>query len=147
MSRKYPDQADVNRGKPRSILWVLSLVPLLVGMTAANFGQDTSYWTPPEYHHPADRMSLHELAQRYGITETVQMYFKLQREEEALRDAEKVQEALRRDQELREKVVQLATTSLRLYQRFNNPSVIHADTPELARRCEKLAKDIKKLLR
>ena len=43
--------------------------------------------------------------------------------------------------------LELAKTSLELYQRFDDPSKIHADTPQLAKKCEELAKAIKKLLR
>ncbi|MCZ6876504.1 MAG: hypothetical protein O7G29_00010 [Acidobacteria bacterium] len=41
----------------------------------------------------------------------------------------------------------MARTSIKLYQRFDNPSELHADSPQLAKKCEELARAIKKLLR
>ncbi len=89
----------------------------------------------------------HKFAQRYGIQAAVDLSFQLEREEQARREMAKIKAAQRRDRELHKKVAELATTSLKLYQRFSNPTVIHADTPELASRCEKLAKAIKRLVR
>ncbi len=92
-------------------------------------------------------LPLHEIAKRYGINAAVRLQMNLDRAEEVRREVEKIKAAQWRDRELRKKVAELANTSLKLYQRFSNPTVVHTDTPELAKKCEKLAKDIKKLLR
>ncbi|MDA2928275.1 hypothetical protein MYX78_13790 [Acidobacteria bacterium AH-259-G07] len=136
-----------NGQKPKSMFLMALLIPLLLGMTVAVFGQNRRYFTPAEYAQPLDPFPLREMARRYGVGEALEMYFQLQREEEARREMEQVREAQRRDRELRKKVVELVNTSYKLHQRLSNPSVIHADAPELARTCEKLAKAIKKLMR
>jgi len=109
--------------------------------------QERRYFTPAEYSQPIGAFPLHLLAQRYGVTTAVEMAFQFQQEEEARQEMERIKEAQRRDRELREKVAQLAQTSLELYQRFDNPSEIHADTPQLAKKCEELSKAVRKLLR
>ncbi len=135
------------RTKPKSALVTAILLSLLVGVTVSVVAQEKRYFTPAEYSQPIRALPLHLLAQRYGVTEAVEISFQLQREEEARREMEKIKKAQQRDQELREKVAELAKTSLQLYQRFDRPSEIHADTPQLAKKCEELAQDIKKLLR
>ncbi len=50
-----------------------------------------------------------------------------------------------RDRELREKVEELAKTSLELYQRFDNPSQDQTDTPQLTRKWHELAHAIRRL--
>ncbi len=50
-----------------------------------------------------------------------------------------------RDRKLREKVEELAKTSLELYQRFDDPSQDQTDTPQLTRRWHELAHSIRKL--
>ena len=97
--------------------------------------------------NPCSSWLWHKFAQRYGIQAASDLSFQLEREEQARREMAKIKAAQRRDRELQQKVVELANTSYKLYERLNDPSVIHADTPELAKRCEKLAKAIKKLLR
>jgi len=52
-----------------------------------------------------------------------------------------------RDRELREKVEELAKTSLQLYQRFDNPSETHADAPQLSKKWHELAHAIRRLSR
>ncbi len=123
------------------------LLLLLVGMTVSVVAQERRYFTPAEYSYPSEEMSLNELVRRYGITEAVKISFQLQQQEDDRREMEKIKKAQQRDQELREKVAELAKTSIQLYQRFDNPSETHADTPQLAKKCEELAKAIKKLLR
>jgi len=146
MYYQYQREEKSHREREKKVLLVGSLV-VWVAMTVAAFGQDRGNWTLLNNSYPVDPFSLHELAQRYGIDEAVHMSFQLQEEEEARREMEQVKAAQRRDRELHKKVAELADTSLKLYQRLSDPSVIHADTPELAKRCEKLAKAIKKLLR
>ena len=136
-----------SRTKSGSLLVTASLLLLLMGMTVTVRAQERRYFTPAEYSHPTGVLSLNLLAQRYGVTAAVEMAFQFQQEEEARREMERIKEAQRRDRELREKVTELAQTSLELYQRFENPSEIHADTPQLSKKCEELAQDIKKLLR
>jgi len=52
-----------------------------------------------------------------------------------------------RDRELREKVEELAKTSLELYQRFDNPSQDQTDTPQLSKKWDELAHAIRRLSR
>ncbi len=52
-----------------------------------------------------------------------------------------------RDRELREKVEELAKTSLELYQRFDIPTQDQTDTPQLTRKWHKLAQAIRRLSR
>jgi hypothetical protein len=52
-----------------------------------------------------------------------------------------------RDRELREKVEELAKTSLQLYQRFENPSQDQTDTPQLSKKWHELAHAIRRLSR
>ncbi len=135
-----------SRTKSESLLVTASLLLLLMGMTVTVRAQERHYCTPSEFSQPA-RLSIREIAQRYGIAEAIEFSHRLQEEEEARREMERIKEAQRRDRELREKVAELAKTSLELYQRFKNPSVIHADTPQLAKKCEELSKAVRKLLR
>ncbi len=51
------------------------------------------------------------------------------------------------DRKLREKVEELAKTSLELYQRFDNPSQNQTDTPQLTKKWHELAHAIRKLSR
>ena len=125
---------------------MLFMATLWLGMAVAVFAQDTEDWIQPGLPHP-QLIDWHKFAQRYGIHEAVNLSFQLEREEQARREMAKIKAAQRRDRELQQKVVELANTSCKLYERLSNPSVIHADTPDLAKRCEQLAKDIKRLLR
>ena len=52
-----------------------------------------------------------------------------------------------RDRKLREKVEELARTSLELYQRFDNPSQDQTDTPQLTRKWHELAHAIRRFSR
>jgi len=131
----------------KSLLLTAILPLLLVVVTVSVVAQDRLYVTPAEYSQPTGALPLHLLAQRYGVTEAIKISFQLQQQEDDRREMERIKEAQRRDQELREKVAELAQTSLELYQRFNNPSEIHADTPQLAKKCEELSKAVRRLLR
>jgi hypothetical protein len=135
------------RTKPKSALVTAILLSLLMGMTVTVRAQERRHFTPPEFSQPARGLSIHEIAQRYGIIEAIEFSLRLQQQEDDRREMERIKEAQRRDRELREKVAELAKTSLQLYQRFNNPSEIHADTPQLAKKCEELSKAVRRLLR
>ncbi len=135
------------RTKPKSALVTGILLSLLVGVTVSVVAQEKRYFTPAEYSQPIGALPLHLLAQRYGIIDAIEFSHQLREEEESRREMERIKKAQQRDQELREKVTKLANTSLELYQRFNNPSETHADTPRLAKKCEELAKAVRKLLR
>ncbi len=50
-----------------------------------------------------------------------------------------------RDRILREKVEQLARTSLELYQRFEHPSRDQTDTPQLTKKWHELAQAVQRL--
>jgi len=135
------------RTKSKSVLVRAILPLLLVGMTVSVVAQERRYFTSAEYSQPTGALPLHLLAQRYGVAEAIEFSLRLQQQEDDRREMEKIKKAQQRDQELREKVAELAKTSLQLYQRFNNPSEIHADTPQLAKKCEELSKAVRKLLR
>ncbi len=55
----------------------------------------------------------------------------------------KITRVQERDWELREKVAELAKTSFDLYQQLESGSKVNGDTPQLAKKCEELAKDIR----
>ncbi len=52
-----------------------------------------------------------------------------------------------RDRKLREKLEELAKTSLVLYQRFDNPSQDQTDTPRLTKKWHQLAQAVRRLSR
>ena len=145
-------EEEAHRKREKTIVLMVSLILLMVGMTAAVLGQSTSQFRYSAEHGsemlfiPTQRQPRPHIA-GYGIAEAAELPFALDRAEEARREKAKIKAAQRRDEELRKKVTELASTSLKLYQRFSDPTVIHADTPELASRCEKLAKAIKRLVR
>ncbi len=135
------------RTKSKSVLVTAILPLLLVGMTVTVVAQERRYFTSAEYSHPSEGLPLNELVRRYGVTEAVRIASQLQQQEDDRWEMKKIKIAQLRDRELRQKITELAKTSIQLYQRFDNPSEIHADTPQLAKKCEELAKAIKKLLR
>ncbi len=137
------DRKETHRKKRKSMLFMATL---WLGMAVAVLGQDTEDLIRPGLSH-TQNIDWHKFAQRYGIQAAVDLSIQLELEEQARREMAKIKAAQRRDRELQQKVVELANTSYKLYERLSDPSVIHADTPELAKRCEKLAKAIKKLLR
>ena len=127
----------------------MATLPLLLAeMTLTVQAQERRrHFTSSEFAHPAVGMSIHEMAQRYGVADAIEYSRQLEEQEDARREMERIIKAQRRDRELREKVTELARTSIKLYQRFDNPQETHADTPQLAKKAEELAKAIKKLLR
>ena len=141
------DRQKTNRTKSHSLLVTACLLFLLVGMTVTVVGRDRHNFPSLEDSHPIGVSQLFLLARRYGVAEAVNFSFQIQEEAAARREMERIKQAERRDEELRKKVTELAQTSIELYKRFENPSEVHADTPQLAQRCEELAKAIKKLLR
>ena len=147
MRSHHDVEGAIQRKKPTLPLLMAALFLIFVEITVTVQAQEGHEYTSPEFARPQQGWSIHELARRYGITEAVGLYFQRQQAEEAHREMEKLRRAQQRDRELREKVTELARTSIKLYQRFDNPSEIHADTPQLAKKCEELAKAIKKLLR
>ena len=60
-----------------------------------------------------------------------------------LLEVEKITETQERDRDLREKVAELAKASFNLYQKLGSNSDVNADTPQLAKKCEELAKAIR----
>ncbi len=138
-----------------SIHWKKSKLPLLmvglflvcVEMTVTARAQETHHFTSSEFSSPVRGLSIHELAQRYGIIDAIEFSRQSEEREDARRERERIRIAQQRDRELREKITELARTSIKLYQRFDNPSEVHADSPQLAKKCEELARAIKKLLR
>ena len=158
MYYQYLREEEAYRKKEKTILLMVSLFVLFVGMTVASFGQETAEFLrsrnfSAEFGYGAlpipgyaDREGLHKIAQRRGISEAVAMSFQAENEEQAHRELERVKALQQRDLELRKKVVELTITSFKLHQRLNNPTEIHADTPELAKQCEKLAQAIRQLM-
>ncbi len=147
MRSHHDVERAIQRKTPTLLLLMAALFLFLVGMTVTVRAQEKRHFTSSEFSQPARGLSIHEIAQRYGIIEAIEFSLRLQQQEDDRREMERIKEAQRRDRELREKVAELAKTSLQLYQRFDNPSETHADTPQLAKKCEELAKAIKKLLR
>ena len=141
------DRKRTNRSKARWLLLTSSLLLLLMGMPVTVVARERPFLAPHHYTQPTGELSLYLLAQRYGVSKAVEISFQAQEQELARLKLARLKEAQRRDEELRKKVTELANTSLQLYQRFQDPSKIYADTPQLAKRCEELAQAIKKLLR
>ncbi len=137
----------IQRKKPTLLLLMAALFFFLVGMTVPVRAQERRHFTAAEFSYPARGLSIHEIAQRYGITDAIEFSRQSEEREDARQEMERIRRLQQRDRELREKITELARTSIKLYQRFDNPSEIHADTPQLAKKCEELAKAIKKLLR
>ncbi len=147
MKSRNDVESAIHRKKSKMPLLMAGLFIFLMGMTVTVRAQERRHFTSSEFSQPARGLSIHEIAQRYGVTEAIEFSLQLQEQEDARREMEKIKRARQRDRELREKITELARTSIKLYQRFDNPSEIHADTPQLAKKCEELAKAIKKLLR
>ena len=136
-----------HRKKSKLPLLMVGLFLVFVEMTVTARAQERHHFTSSEFSRPVPDLSIHELAQRYGIADAIEISHQLEEERDARREREKIRIAQQRDRELREKITELARTSIKLYQRFDNPSEVHADSPQLAKKCEELARDIKKLLR
>ncbi len=140
-------ESAIHRRKSKLPLLMVGLFLVFLEMTVTARAQGDHHFTSSELSRPLPDLSIHELAQRYGITDAIEFSRQLAEEEDARRERERMRRAQQRDRELREKITELARTSIKLYQRFDNPSEIHADSPQLAKKCEELAKAIKKLLR
>ena len=146
--RSHSDfKSAIHRGKSKLPLLMVGLFLVFVEMTVTARAQETHHFTSSELSRPVRDLSIHELAQRYGIADAIEISRQLEEERDARRERERIRIAQQRDRELREKITELARTSIKLYQRFDNPSEVHADSPQLAKKCEELARDIKKLLR
>ena len=133
--------------KSKLLLLMVGLFLVFVEMTVTARAQEMHHFTSSELGRPVRDLSIHELAQRYGITDAIEFSRQMEAEKDAHRERERIRIAQQRDRELREKITELARTSIKLYQRFDNPSEVHADSPQLAKKCEELARAIKKLLR
>ena len=131
----------------RWLLLTSSLLLLLMGMPVTVVAEERPFFAAQHYLEPTGELPLHLLARRYGVAEAVEMSIQLEQQEQDRLEMARLKEAQRRDKELRKKVTELALTSLQLYHRFEDPSKVYADTPQLAKRCEELALAIKKLLR
>ncbi len=118
-----------------------------MGMPVTVVAQDRLLLAALQYSQPTGELPVRLLAQRHGIVEALEISFQVQQQEQTRLEMARLKEAQRRDKELRKKVTELALTSLQLYQRFEDPFKVYADTPQLAKRCEELALAIKKLLR
>jgi len=146
--RSHSDfKSAIHRAKSKLPLLMVGLFLIFVEMTVTARAQETRHFTSSELSHPVRDLSIHELAQRYGIADAIEISRQLEEERDARRETERIRIAQQRDRELREKITELARTSIKLYQRFDNPSEVHADSPQLAKKCEELARAIKKLLR
>ncbi len=136
-----------HRKKSKLLLLMVGLFLVFVEITVTARAQEPHHFTSSELARPVQDLSIHELAQRYGIVDALELSRQIEAEKDAHRERERVRIAQQRDRELREKITELARTSIKLYQRFDNPSEVHADSPQLAKKCEELARAIKKLLR
>ena len=143
----HGNRKRTNRTKARWLLLTSSLLLLLMGMPVTVVARERPFFETPQYTQPTGELPLYLLARRYGVAEAVEISFQAQEQGQARLEMARLKQAQRRDEELRKKVTELAKTSLQLYQRFEDPSKVYADTPQLAKRCEELAKAIKKLLR
>ena len=148
-ARHFPngDRKRTQRTQARWLLLTSSLLLLLMGMPVTVVARERSFFAPHHYSQLTGDLPIYLLAQRYGVSKAVEISFQAHEQEQARLKLARLKEAQRRDEELRKKVTELAQTSLQLYQRFEDPSKVYADTPQLAKRCEELAQDIKKLLR
>ncbi len=63
------------------------------------------------------------------------------------REAEEAANQRRKLGRAQKKVAELIHASYRLQKMLLDPNLLHVDTPKLAKKCEALSKDIKKLLR
>ena len=140
-------ESAIHRAKSKLPLLMVGLFLVFVEMTVTARAQETHHFTSSELSHPLRDLSIHELAQRYGIADAIEISRQLEEERDARRERERIRIAQQRDRELREKITELARTSIKLYHRFDNPSEVHADSPQLAKKCEELTRAIKKLLR
>jgi hypothetical protein len=148
MRSHHDIEGPIHRNRFKPPLLIAGLFLFLVGTTVTVRAQERRHhFTSSEFARPAPELSIHEMAQRYGVSDAIEFSNQLQEREDARREMERIMRAQRRDRELREKITELARTSIKLYQRFDNPAETHADTPLLAKKCEELAKAIKKLLR
>ncbi len=147
MRSHFDFKSASHRKKSKLPLLMVGLFLVSVEMTVTARAQESHHFTSSELSRPVRDLSIHELAQRYGIVGAIEFSRQLEAEKDARREREKIRIAQQRDRELREKITELARTSIKLYQRFDNPSEVHADSPQLAKKCEELARDIKKLLR
>ncbi len=146
--RSHSDfKSAIHRAKSKLPLLMVGLFLVFVEMTVSARAQETHHFTSSELSRPVRDLSIHELAQRYGIADAIELSRQMEAEKDAHRERERIRIAQQRDRELREKITELARTSIKLYQRFDNPLEVHADSPQLAKKCEELARDIKKLLR
>lgn len=118
--------------KTQNLLLLLAvLMMLLVGMVANTFGQDR----PVPVLDPSEKFKATDIPGPAVLAQERQARLELQKK----LDEEK------RSHELRGKVEKLLQTSYKLKQRLNNPFVLHADSAKLARECEELVTEIKKL--
>ncbi len=146
--RSHTDfESAIHRNKSKLLLLMVGLFLIFVEMNVTARAQERYHFTFSELSRPVRNLSLHELAQRYGVTDAIEFSRQVEEKEYARREMERIRRAQQRDRELREKIAELARTSIKLYQRFDNTSEFHADSPQLAKKCEELAKAIKKLLR
>ena len=147
MRSHFDFKSASHRKQSKLPLLMVGLFLVFVEMTVTARAQKTHHFTSSELSRPVRDLSIHELAQRYGIVDAIELSRQIEAEKDAHRERERIRIAQQRDRELREKITELARTSIKLYQRFDNPSEVHADSPQLAKKCEELARDIKKLLR
>jgi len=146
--RSHTDfESAIHRRKSKLPLLMVGLFLVFLEMTVTVRAQEVHHFTSSELSRPLRDLSIRELAQRFGISDAIEISRQLEEAADARREMERMRRARQRDRELREKITELARTSIKLYQRFDNPSEVHADSPQLAKRCEELAKAIKKLLR
>ena len=112
---------EIQRKKSKLLLLMAGLFLVFVETTVTVRAQERHEYSS-EFARPQQGWSIHELARRYGVTEAVEFSFQIQEAEEAHREMERIKRAQRRDRELRKKITELARTSIKLYQRFDNPS-------------------------
>lgn len=76
----------------------------------------------------------------------LELIVKSQQREQVREQQRAFEEAARRSKELQDRIAELVETSQALQQSLENPQVLRADVPKLAKKCETLSKAIKRLL-
>ena len=82
---------------------MVGLFLVFVEMTVTAPAQEMHHFTSSELGHPVRDLSIHELAQRYGITDAIEFSRQMEAEKDAHRERERIRIAQQRDRELREK--------------------------------------------
>ena len=102
--RSHSDfKSAIHRAKSKLPLLMVGLFLVFVEMTVTARAQKTHHFTSSELSRPVRDLSIHELAQRYGIVDAIEISRQLEEERDARRERERIRIAQQRDRELRGK--------------------------------------------